>query len=331
MTKETKVKPIRTTEEIIKRFDTLTENFPNQSTALEALINAYELQSAKNGIPDRATEIAEYDTHLQAIQRCYLHALDVAQDAESRIQDEFRHKLETLDEEKEELRRKLELAKDDITYYKGQVDAANKTAMEIANEAEGREEKIKLLETTLENERRNAAAQIADKQRLIDSLTAQLAEAHEDARTAEEAVKETDSLKAQLISARQELADAQTAATVAAAKATAAQAEAVAAIQKETSIQLLQLTGDKGTLQANVERMKAQIATLETALALEREKNAAPMNDQQTPPTPEEDTSNVGLDKKRKAKATTKRKAPPKTAETPPMNDQQDATNPEKN
>lgn len=231
MTKETKVKPIRTTEEVIKRFDTLTENFPNQSAALEALINAYELQSAKNGIPDRATEIAEYDTHLQAIQRCYLHALDVAQDAESRIRDEFRHKLETLDEEKEELRRKLETAKNDVAYYKAQAENATEAIAKAAAATDNATKHAAALETAL-----------TDKQTLIEQLTGRAERAEDKARKADSVIEDLNAnIRAGINRVRnleKELQAAQTAATIAAAKATAAQAEAVANAERTAQREL---------------------------------------------------------------------------------------------
>lgn len=332
MADETIVRNLRAPKEVFDRLAALTKDngFANQGQAMEALMNAWKIQSAKEAIPEQRTAIEDFDSHVQAIQRAYLHLADLVQGAEARAMDTFRAKLEARDAQITDLRQKLEEAEYKERTAKHQQENALTSAMEANDRADTAKEHAKTLEKALEEAKTNAATQIEDKQRLIDSLTAQLAEAHEDARIAEEAAKEANSLKGQLAKAKQELTDTQTAATIAAAKATAERAEAVAAIQKETSTQLLKLTSDKGELQAEVERMKAQIATLETALALEREKKAAQMNDQQTPPAPTEDTSNVGIDKKRRAKTTTTRhKATPKTTETPPMNNQQDTTTPE--
>lgn len=281
MTKETKVKPIRTTEEVIKRFDTLTENFPNQSAALEALINAYELQSAKNGIPDRATEIAEYDTHLQAIQRCYLHALDVAQDAESRIRDEFRHKLETLDEEKEELRRKLETAKNDVAYYKAQAENATEAIAKAAAATDNATKHAATLETAL-----------TDKQTLIEQLKKQVEQLTGRAERAEDKAKKADSVIKDLNAniragvnriqnLEKELQAAQTAATIAAAKATAAQAEAIANAERIAQRELADI---QRTTAETMKGLYEQINQLtERAATAEARANAAAlMNDQET-------------------------------------------------
>lgn len=312
MADETTVRNLRAPKEIFDRLSALTKDngFANQGQALEALLNAWQVQSAKDAIPEQRTAIEDFDSHVQAIQRAYLHLADLVQGAEARAMDTFRAKLEARDAQIADLRQKLDEAEYKERTAKSQQESALTSAMEANSRADAAKEHAKTLEKALEEAKTTAAAQIEDKQRLIDSLTAQLAEAHEDARTAEEAAKEANNLKAQLASVKQELADAQTAATIAAAKATAAQAEAVAAIQKETSTQLLQLVSDKGALQAEIERTKAELERTKVQLATLEAEKAKTAPEQKTAP---------------------KKKAMPKTTKTAPINDQQDTTNPEKN
>jgi chromosome segregation ATPase len=308
MAKETKPKNIRATEETHDKFAQLAEeNFPNQGAALEAFINAWEIQNAKNAVPERETDIADFDSHIQALQRAFLHSLDVAQSAENRARDEFRRKLETMEEEKEELRRKLELAKDGEQYYKGQIEAANKTAIEAATAADTAKRHATTLETSIEETKQNAAAQIADKQRLIDTLTEQLTEALEKASAAEEAIKEADSLRGALEKSRREhereQKDAQAAAQVAAAKAEAEKALAISEARNSATTELLKTINENSALKVEIERLKARITLLESPKEMQAQAaNATPMSDQQTPPTPAKDTSNASKRRKTPAK-----------------------------
>lgn len=299
----TVVKNIRAPQAAFDRLKALTdESFPNQGAALEALLNSWEMQIAKAAIPSREADISDFDSHLQAIQRAFMHSLEVAENAENRARDAFRRQVETLEAEKAELRERMTRAEAEARAAASERESALTSAREANKRADAAERHAAALEKSLETEKANAAAQIEDKQRLIDSLTAQLTEAHKDAKAAEETAKEADSLKRRLAEAKQELTDAQTAATVAAAKATATQAEAVAAVQKETSAQLLKLMGDKGALQAEVERLKAKIMLLESPKEARAAANAAPMNDEPTPPTPAKDTSNAAKRQKSTAK-----------------------------
>lgn len=285
------VKSIRMKPETAERLAAMAqEEGLDQGSALESLLNAWDLQSAKAAIPNRATEIAEFDTHLQAIQRSYLHALDIAQDADSRARDSFRFRLETLEKEKDELRRKLAEAESAAQAAGKREERATASAIDCNARANTAERRADTLEKTLEEEKAraasakaDAAAIVADKQKLIDSLSAQLAEALEKAQAAER-------LQAELAKTKAELDAAAASAEIAAAKAKATQIEAVAAVQRETSAQLLRLTEENAALRVELERTKAE--TAETVNALEKQleamdaASAAPMSGQTAPPAP---------------------------------------------
>ena len=70
-------------------------NFDNQNVALNALISAYEVQQAKAVITERQTDISDYDTHLQALQRAFLHSLELTENTEERIRQEFQRQLDS--------------------------------------------------------------------------------------------------------------------------------------------------------------------------------------------------------------------------------------------
>ena len=98
MNEELKVRSFRLSEEVFEKIKHLSEDFDNQNAAMESLISAYELQSAKAVLTDRQTDIADYDTHLQAIQSAFLHSLEINENAEKRIRAEFQNLLSSKDE-----------------------------------------------------------------------------------------------------------------------------------------------------------------------------------------------------------------------------------------
>ena len=98
MNEELKVRSFRLSEEVFDKLKRLSEDFVNQNAALESLIAAYEVQSAKAVLTDRQTDIADYDAHLQAIQSAFLHSLEINENAERRIRTEFQNLLSSKDE-----------------------------------------------------------------------------------------------------------------------------------------------------------------------------------------------------------------------------------------
>ena len=111
MNEELKVRSFRLSEEVFEKIKHLSEDFDNQNAAMESLISAYELQSAKAVLTDRQTDIADYDTHLQAIQSAFLHSLEINENAERRIRAEFQNLLSSKDEMIMMLQEQLEASK----------------------------------------------------------------------------------------------------------------------------------------------------------------------------------------------------------------------------
>ncbi len=59
----------------------------------ESLINAYELQTARMILTEYETEIADYDSYLQALQAIYIRSLELNESAEQRIGTELQRQL----------------------------------------------------------------------------------------------------------------------------------------------------------------------------------------------------------------------------------------------
>ena len=87
----------------------MAENLGNQATALESLLNAYEMQTAKEVLKDRRTDIEDFDTHLQAISSAFLHSLEVTANTTERVRTEFQRQLDGKDLTISDLRERLRL------------------------------------------------------------------------------------------------------------------------------------------------------------------------------------------------------------------------------
>lgn len=92
MSKKTKTRSFRISEEVAERFKHLCDRFDNQNAALDSLISAYEVQSAKAVLVNRQTDISNYDMHLQALQQAFLHSLELNANVEKRIIAELAEK-----------------------------------------------------------------------------------------------------------------------------------------------------------------------------------------------------------------------------------------------
>ena len=98
MNEEMKVRSFRISDSVLEKFKAFCNDFDNQNLALDSLINAYEVQNAKAILVDRQTDIADYDTHIQALQSAFLRSLELNENAERRIRAEFKSLLSSKDE-----------------------------------------------------------------------------------------------------------------------------------------------------------------------------------------------------------------------------------------
>ena len=115
---ELKTRSFRVSEEVSTKLKALCENFDNQNSALSALLNAYEMQNAKATLTDRQTDIADYDTHIQAIQSAFLRSLEINENAEKRIKTEFINLLNSKDQTILQLQTEKAQADEQVEKYK---------------------------------------------------------------------------------------------------------------------------------------------------------------------------------------------------------------------
>ena len=306
------IRSIRGNKEVFDRLADITKaNFSNQGEALEALVNAWDLQQAKTATPNRKTEIEDFDAHLQALSTAYLHSLQIAESADTRARNALSTELASKDALIRDLQAQLEVARTSAKLAEQERREAEAEARNAKKALETAERQASDANARADAAEHHAAAQIADKEKLVHSLTAQVADLSERARENAAAIEQTKNLREKLAAVNRQLEDAQTAAAIADAKALADKTLAVSAAREETSTRLLQLTDENAALRVELERAKAKITLLESPKETQAA-NAAPMNEQQTPPTPATDTSNAA----KRQKAAPKR-GQKKAAQTP--------------
>lgn len=118
MNDEMKVRSFRISDSVSEKFKAFCSDFDNQSVALDSLISAYEVQNARAILTERQTDIADYDTHIQAIQSAFLRSLEINENAEQRIRAEFNNVLNSKDQIIVQLQAEKAQATEQAEYYK---------------------------------------------------------------------------------------------------------------------------------------------------------------------------------------------------------------------
>ena len=169
---ELKTRSFRVSEEVSTKLKELCENFDNQNSALSALLNAYEVQNAKATLTDRQTDIADYDTHIQAIQSAFLRSLELNENAEKRIKTEFINLLNSKDQTIVQLQTEKAQADEQVEKYKSA----------YGNLITSTEEKIKTMQTqvsesekTLQSEKERANTEQKAREQ-AETISAMLSE-----------------------------------------------------------------------------------------------------------------------------------------------------------
>lgn len=178
---------IRADEETKAKFKAIAETFENNGIALESLLNAYEMQTAKDTLTVRRTDIEDFDIHLQAISSAFLHSLEITENTTERVRAEFQSRLESKDNTISDLQQKLH-----------QAEQARKTADEQAESAKNElaetdarySDRIQQLESELSTATSTISqseAALKDKQTIIDSLTVENVKLRDEAQRTESA------------------------------------------------------------------------------------------------------------------------------------------------
>lgn len=289
---------IRARKEDLDRLAELgREDFKNQPEALEALINLYDIQRSKDAIPDRKADISDFDSHLQALSRAYLHSLDLATNADARALDTVRAKLESKDSIIQQLQER-------VAALQLQLGDAEAKANDAAARTDAAAQKVNDLQAALDaahTQARTLEASLNDKARIIDALNLQIAEITRRADANAQAADRAIELQAARDAAEAETVRLQNQAEINKALADMRLTQAVADAQRDAAAQILDLTQRNATLNVELATLKATVAT-QPAPNAATVTDPAPMGDQRTPTAAEPEAQPAPAPKRRSGK-----------------------------
>ena len=238
------------------------DNGMNQAQGFDHIMQVVEMDHAKTAAPTRITEIEGFEKSVKDIMAAYLYSIEINQNAEGRIREQFASDLGRKDKTIDELRAKA----DQLQAEKDEAEAASAEAVKAKEQAEkdaAAAEKVRIAaEKTAE-----------DKQTIADTLAAKLAEA-------EKKAEGFDDLKAALSSsqdaqkaAEQRIKDIQRdaaeAARDAAREAERAKDLAVKEISDALQAQISTLRDDLRTSKSETDAARRDAETAKTAAVAE--------------------------------------------------------------
>lgn len=216
------VRSFRITNEVLGRFRALQNELNlTQDGALKMLVDVYELEQAKNAIPDRETEISNFQMKANELIDAFLHSLQLNMDAETRIRGEVTLQLESKDKVIADLQKQLENTRDSLTESKTAVSEAQ-SMIETLDRA---------IKEVRENENK-ALASLKDKEEINAMLTGKLKDAELQLSDYPQMRKKLETLNNELSNATQVIKDSKKDAEVAMERAVAEKERAVAAAER---------------------------------------------------------------------------------------------------
>ena len=217
------VRSFRITNDVMGRFKELQDEMNlTQDGALKMLVDAYEMEQAKNAIPDRETEISNFQMKANELVEAFLHSLQLNQDAEARIRSEVALQLESKDKVIADLQKQLDETKEMLT-------ASETVALEAQNVIDTLDRVVK---ETRESESK-ALASLKDKEEINSMLAGKIKDAEQQLADYPELKKKLDTVNAELNNAVQAINDNQKDTAIAAQRAAADKARAVASVERD--------------------------------------------------------------------------------------------------
>ena len=217
------VRSFRITNDVMGRFKELQDEMNlTQDGALKMLVDAYEMEQAKNAIPDRETEISNFQMKANELVEDFLHSLQLNQDAEARIRSEVALQLESKDKVIADLQKQLDETKEMLT-------ASETVALEAQNVIDTLDRVVK---ETRESESK-ALASLKDKEEINSMLAGKIKDAEQQLADYPELKKKLDTVNAELNNAVQAIKDNQKDTAIAAERAAADKARAVASVERD--------------------------------------------------------------------------------------------------
>lgn len=271
------VRSFRVTEEVMVRFKEFQEEMQlTQDGALKMLVDAYEFEKAKNAIPDRETEISNFQVKANELVDAFLHSLQLNQDAESRIRSEVAMQMQAKDNTIADYQAALQKEKEKTADYFNVKEELQKAMFETTKLTVTLEKKEKALLEAEESFR----AQLSDKENIIAMLTEKLQAVSQKAEAYDSFISEKNALSVQVSALQEELkeqkrdSERQLETSISAAKAEKeqkianlreqlqnAQLEAerqLRAVEKEYSAEIRKLEKENGTLREELAGLRGK-------------------------------------------------------------------------
>lgn len=205
MKQQAAVRSFRVTDEVMAQFKGIQEEMGlTQDGALKMLVQAYEFEAAKNAIPDRETEIANFQAKAGELVAAFLNSLQLNQDAEARARAEVDLQMQSKDKTIATLHEKLDTLKAEnaqIAVQTETVRAENKNLSEAL--------------TTARNGENEARSALSDKERIIAMQKQQISTLEDQTAELEDVKAHMSTLEEDLQIAHTEIAEEKSAKTTA--------------------------------------------------------------------------------------------------------------------
>lgn len=265
----TKAKTFRTEEETANRLDAWMEkNGISNRDALKRLMDIVDMSEAKGSLAGRSTEIENFESLTRQLVTAYTASLDLAQNAEVRIRDEFAKRIDSQDMTIADLQARAKQLQNEASVAKSLTDEAQQALGQLQTVYNSQSDD--LAKQTAQTEKAEAEAQKAREQ--VDRLTTLTGDQADEIRSLKQEVAETAKLRQQVAELTAALDKAREAAAQAAKqaedrlaheleKAQTRQAEAVLKAEKAGQDMLAKARAEH---QADISKMQANISEMQT-------------------------------------------------------------------
>lgn len=185
---ETKTKAFRADEKTIDRISTwMADNGISNSEALARMADIIDMSEAKGNLAGRSTEIANFESLTHQLTIAYTASLQLAQNAEARIRDEFAKRLTSQDDMIADLQARANAAKDSEAQALKELEGLQR---DHDSQAQA------LVAARAEAQKAQEAAEVARTQ--ADRLTTLTGDQSEEIRTLKASAAEAEALRKQV-------------------------------------------------------------------------------------------------------------------------------------
>ena len=185
------------------------ENGMNQAQGFDYLMEVLALDKARNAIPKRETEIANFEQHTKAIISLYLHSLELNENAEARARDQFVSRLEAQSITLAEYQKEISNLRSELAKTQEAEQALQQDYLRLQDDLLSAEEAKRNISADMSELKENVGNQIADKDNIISMLTVELAKVQAKASDYDALSERKAQLQADLALARQTIKDNQ--------------------------------------------------------------------------------------------------------------------------